>query len=130
MTATFKHAAVTGTFGLIALALAVDAAAARPPSNPERAAITQALPAWFRSYPVGCVWLMIRVSNNGRYALVTEGVNNSLRDPCVKYAFNGFWVLKQQARRWKVIFSGSAGLSCSLGVPRDLRVPGGCSHSP
>jgi hypothetical protein len=130
MTATLKRAAITGALGLIALALAFDAAAARPPTNPERAAVTQALPAWFRNYPVGCVWLIIRVSNNGRYAFVAEGLNNPRQDPCVKYAFNGFWVLKQQARRWKVIFNGSAGLPCSLGVPRDLRVPGGCSHSP
>ena len=118
---------VTGALCVIALVLAVDVSAARPPSNLERASITQVLPAWFRNYPVGCVWLIITVSNNGRYALVAEGVNNPRRDPCVKYAFNGFWVLKHQARRWKVIFNGSAGLRCSLGVPHDLRVPGGCS---
>jgi hypothetical protein len=131
MKATLVRAGVTGIVGLIALALAFDAAAARPPSDPERAAITQALPAWFRNYPVGCVWLIIRVSKNGRYAFVAEGVNNPLRAPCVKYAFNGFWVLKHQvARRWKVIFNGSAGLPCSLGVPGDLRVPGGCTRGP
>jgi hypothetical protein len=130
MSTRLKGAAATGSLILVALALAVDVQAARPPSGPERAAITRALPAWFRAYPVGCVWLIIRVSTNGRYALVEEGVNNPRRAPCVKYAFNGFWILKQQARQWKVIFNGSAGLPCSLGVPRDLRVPGGCSHIP
>jgi hypothetical protein len=130
MAKALKSAVATGALSLIALGLVLDAAAARPPTNPERAVITQALPAWLRSYPVGCVWLIIRVSNNGRYALVEEGVNNPRQDPCVKYAFNGFWVLKRRAGRWKVIFNGSAGLPCSLGVPRDLRVPGGCSHSP
>jgi hypothetical protein len=125
-----RRVGVTGALGVIALALAFGASAARPPSNSERASITHALPAWFRSYPVGCVWLIIKVSNNGRYALVSEGVNNPRQDPCVKYAFNGFWVLRRQARQWKVIFTGSAGLPCSLGVPLDLRVPGGCSRTP
>jgi hypothetical protein len=129
VSARLKGATVTGCLVLAALALAVDVQAARPPSGQERAVITQALPAWFRAYPVGCVWLIIRVSTNGRYAFVAEGLNNPRQDPCIKYAFNGFWVLKQQARHWKVIFNGSAGLPCSLGVPRDLRVPGGCSHS-
>ena len=128
MSERLKCAAVFGSLGFVALARAADVEAARPPSGLERAAITQALPAWFRAYPVGCVWLIIRVSNSGRYAFVAEGLNNPRRDPCIKYAFNGFWVLEQQARRWKVIFNGSAGLPCSLGVPRDLRVPGGCSR--
>jgi hypothetical protein len=129
MNATLKRAAVIGIIGFVALSLA-DAVAARPPSDPERAAITQALPAWFRNYPVGCVWLIIRVSKNGQYAFVAEGVNNPLRAPCAKYAFNGFWVLRQRAGRWKVIFNGCSGLPCSLDVPGDLRVPGGCTRGP
>src|SRR5258705_6407655 len=123
MSATLVRATVVGIVGLVALSLAFDAAASRPPSDRERATITSALPAWFRNYPVGCVWLIIRVSKNGQYAFVAEGVNNPLRAPCAKYAFNGFWVLKQKARRWKAIFNGSAGLPGWVVVASAVRVP-------
>src|SRR5258705_1166208 len=126
MSATLVRATVVGIVGLVALSLAFDAAASRPPSDRERATITSALPAWFRNYPVGCVWLIIRVSKNGQYAFVAEGVNNPLRAPCAKYAFNGFWVIKQKARRWKVIFNGSFWLPWLSGKPSALHRPRGC----
>jgi hypothetical protein len=73
--------------------------------------------------------LIIKVSNNGSYAFAGEGANVS-PSTCLKYAFNGFWVLKKQLGRWKIIFNGSDGLRCSLGVPRDLPIPGGCTRGP
>jgi hypothetical protein len=47
--------------------------AARQPMFKEREALTLALPASFRRYPIGCVWLSKSVSNNGRYAIVAPG---------------------------------------------------------
>jgi hypothetical protein len=43
-------------------------------------------------------------------------------DPCLRYAANGFWILEKTSR-WKIVFNGSDGPPCSVGVPKDL---GGC----
>jgi hypothetical protein len=107
----------------LGLALAVGANAARAPTLSERTAITHALPAFVRNYPVGCASLSIQVSKNPDWARV--GVQYLLEpgppksDPCLRYAANGFWILEQTAR-WKVVFNGSDGPPCSLGVPKDL----------
>ena len=69
---------------------------------------------------MNCVWLDISVSNDGRFAIVGPEFLNASRPPCVKYAANGFWLLKKTASRWKIVFTGSEGPPCSLGVPRDL----------
>ena len=95
------------------------ALAARQPTLTERAAITAALPADFKRYPVGCVFLRTAVSNNGRYATVTPVILNGLQQPCVKYASNGYWILRKTTR-WKIVFEGSVSPPCSLRVPRDL----------
>lgn len=112
----------------IGLVLASSANAARSPTLGERTAITRAMPAFVRNYPVGCASLSIQVSRNPDWARV--GVQyllepgSSKSDPCLRYAANGFWILKKSSR-WKIVFNGSDGPACSLGlgVPQDL---GGC----
>ena len=110
--------------GLIAVSLAFvtgvgSSNAARQPTFKEREALTVALPESFLRYPVGCVWLRMSMSNNGRYAMVAPEFLNATRPPCVQFASNGYWLLKK-ATRWKIIFNGSVQPPCSLGVPRDL----------
>jgi hypothetical protein len=109
----------------LGLALAAGANAARSPTLSERTAITHAMPAFVRNYPVGCASLGIQVSKNPNWARV--GVQYLLEpgspksDPCLRYAANGFWILEKTSR-WKIVFNGSDGPPCSLGlgVPQDL----------
>ena len=108
-------AAATVSFG----ADVPSAHAARPPTFNEREALTLALPAWLRRYPVGCVWLSMSVSNNRRYAIVAPAFLNATRPPCLRYASNGYWILKKSPS-WRIVFNGSVMPPCSLGVPRDL----------
>lgn len=108
-----------------ALTLASAAAAARQPSLREREAITAALPAWFQKEPVGCVWLRISVSANGKFALAAPTYLNATTRTCSRYAANGQWILKRTTR-WRVVFNGSDPPSCALGIPRDL--VRGCLH--
>jgi hypothetical protein len=103
----------------LAMLVPASALAARQPTLPEREAITAALPADFKRYPVGCVFLRTAVSNDGRYATVTPAFLNALRPPCARYASNGYWILRKTTR-WKVIFEGSESPPCSLRVSRDL----------
>ena len=107
------------SIALLAILVPASALASRQPTFREREAITAALPAAFRSYPVGCVFLRTVVSNSGRYATVEPVFLNALRQPCLKYASNGYWILRKTTK-WKVVFSGSEPPPCSLGVPRDL----------
>jgi hypothetical protein len=93
--------------------------AARQPTFREREALTAALPSYVRRIPVGCVFLHMRVSRNGRYAEVNPAFLSATRDPCLRYAFDGFWILRRSAR-WKIIYGGSDPPPCSLRVPRDL----------
>jgi hypothetical protein len=102
------------------LALPAGALAARQPTFKEREALTGALPAAFQRYPVGCVWLKVAVSSSGRYATVEPAFLNALRNPCLKYASNGLWILKKTGARWKIVFNGSDAPPCSLGAPKDL----------
>src|SRR6266511_231237 len=97
----------------------VHRAAAREPTFREREAITAAMPAWLRRYPVGCIWLEISVSKDGRYAEAGPGFLNARRPPCSKYVSNGTWFLKKQTK-WRIIFNGSDPPLCSLKVPREL----------
>jgi hypothetical protein len=102
-----------------ASALVGVAHAKRPPNLSERAAITLALPAYLRNEPVGCVWLDVSVSNNGKYAIAAPMYLNALHPPCARYASNGLWILRK-TDRWKVVFNGSDAPRCSLRVPKDL----------
>ena len=104
---------------LMALAAGLPADAARQPSLAEREAVTAALPHWIQGYPVGCVWLRTTIANAGGYAKVMPVFLNATSGPCVKYASNGYWILKKQSG-WRVIYSGSEPPACSLHVPRDL----------
>jgi hypothetical protein len=121
-TTTRLLAALAATTGIAALVAAV-ADARRPPTFNERVAITRALPAEILAYPAGCVRFVIAVSNDGRYAraapnyLIPRPVPPG--DPCVRYASNGYWLLAR-GRGWKVVYNGSGGPPCSLGIPRDL----------
>ena len=108
--------------GVMLAANAGPASAACKPTFKEREAITAALPAWLRRYPVGCVALDITVSKNGKYATVDPVFLNATHEPCTHFASNGIWILKK-LKTWRVIFNGSEAPPCSLGVPRDL---GGC----
>jgi hypothetical protein len=96
------------------------ASSARQPTLKERAAITAALPQWLRQDPVGCVWLDISVSSiDRRFAKIEPRFLNATHEPCVRYASNGFWILKRTTR-WRIIFNGSVWPSCALHVPRDV----------
>ena len=99
---------------------------ARNPTFKEREAITSALPKSLKRDPVGCVYLQIRASSDGRFARVGVGLLNALHEPCVRYASNGpYWILRKSGSRWKIIAetSGSAfPPRCSLGIPRYLLV--------
>jgi hypothetical protein len=110
-------AALCGTLLLVVLAPA--ALAARPPSFAERAAITAALPSFLQREPVGCVWLRITVSTNGKFAIAAPTYLNATTKLCRRYAANGEWILKRTTR-WKVVFNGSDPPSCALGIPHDL----------
>jgi hypothetical protein len=117
------------TVGLIAASLAFAAGvgsteAARQPTFKEREALTVALPEFLLRYPVGCVWLRMSVSNNGRYAKVEPRFLNATHAPCLQFASNGYLLLKRSTR-WKIIFNGSQQPPCLLGVPRDLTA---CFH--
>jgi hypothetical protein len=72
----------------------------------EREALTVALPEVLLRYPVGCVWLSVSVSTNGRYAEVEPGFLNATHPPCLQCASNGYRLLKKSTR-WKIIFNGS-----------------------
>jgi hypothetical protein len=108
-----------------ALTLVAAATAARQPTLRERATITAALPASVQGYPVGCVYLSIVVSTDAHYAKVTPQVFYPLKTSCLKYASNGWYILKKTSR-WKIIFNGSVPPPCGLGVPRDLLGSLGC----
>jgi hypothetical protein len=87
----------------------------------ERGAITAALPEYIRDIPAGCVWLEERISDDGIYAIATPrflpGTKPESR--CIRFASNGFFVLKK-APRWQVVYNGSDPPPSSLGVPGDL----------
>jgi hypothetical protein len=115
---------VAGTIGLVTgLALAPSAGGTRAPTIAEREAIVAALPASIRNTPVECLWLRIVVSSRDpRYALADGVYLNARqrRSRCVRYARNGFEILKRTARGWRIVFSGSDLPRCSLRVPTDL----------
>lgn len=111
--------ALTAVVVLAATGFTGEVQAKRPPRLSERAAITKALPAFLRSEPVGCVWLDVSVSNNSKYAIAAPVYLNALHPPCLRYASNGYWILKK-VTTWKIIWNGSDRPKCSLGVPRDL----------
>jgi hypothetical protein len=120
MTAPGRYAiAALVTLSSSCVPIAGAATLARQPTLNERQAITQALPSRFRKDPIGCVWLETTVSNNGQYAIAAPQFLNALHMPCLKYASNGWWILRKVGR-WKIIFNGSVDPPCSLGVPRDL----------
>ena len=90
------------------------------PTHQEREAIVQGLPASVRNTPVGCLNLNIRISSDSRYGRVDlEYLNARRGTPCLRYASNGFFLLKK-GRRWKVVYNGSDPAPCRLRVPRDL----------
>src|SRR5262245_30704774 len=91
----------------------------------EREAITGALPKSLKRVPVGCAYLQIRASSDGRYARVAVWWLNASHEPCGRYASNGpDWILRKNGSRWKVIaHTGGSSVArprCSLGIPRYL----------
>jgi hypothetical protein len=122
---TRRAAIVVASLCLVVTSAAGAAVAARQPTLSERAALTAALPASLRNEPVGCVWLQISVSSNPRYAKITPTFLNAERAPCLRYAADGYWIMKRTATGWKTVFNGSDFPACSLKVPRDLTRCGG-----
>ena len=108
----------------LSLLLAVPALASRAPTVREREQITNSYPAYIRNAPVECVFMDIRISSrDAGYALVgVQPLNASIKPKarCLRYAGNGFDILKKTRGKWKGIFSGSVEPPCSLKVPRDL----------
>jgi hypothetical protein len=103
----------------------------RNPTYKEREAITALLPRWLKRYPIGCLYVVIRVSSDGRYARLGVGFLNALHDPCIRYAFNGpDWIAKETHSHWKVIgYTGAVvGRPCAPGIPTYLLI-GRCSAS-
>jgi hypothetical protein len=121
---TIRASIIVAVLCLTVGAAAGVAAAARQPTLAERAAITRALPSFLRNEPVGCVWLQISVSSNPRYAMVTPHFLNATRAPCLKYAADGYWILKRTTS-WKTVFNGSDFPPCPTRIPRDLTRCGG-----
>jgi hypothetical protein len=99
---------------------------ARDPTIKERAGITAGLPKSLQRDPVGCIYLPIRVSSDGRFARAGVDFLNWKHGPCARYPFNGpDWILRKPGPRWKIIAytSGSAASPrCSLGIPSYLLV--------
>jgi hypothetical protein len=112
---------------LATVIVSASAMAARQPTLRERAAITEALPTEVQRYPIGCVYLRIAVSTNPRFAKVVPEVFYPARESCLRYAANGWYILKKTTR-WRIIFNGSDQPSCSLRIPRDLLAPLGCTR--
>lgn len=76
-----------------------------------------------RNAPVECVWLKIRISSrDAAYALASAQVLNWKQrgSRCLRYASNGFDVLRKRQGKWRFIYSGSDDPPCALRVPRDL----------
>jgi hypothetical protein len=122
-------AIVTGATAAVVIAgnSAGQAGHARNPTLKERAGITAGLPKGLRRDPVGCIYLPIRVSSDGRFARAgVDFLNWQHSAWCVRYTFNGpDWILHKTGSRWTVIAetSGSAPPPpCSLGIPRYLLV--------
>src|SRR5262249_25109023 len=122
-------AIIAGVAAAAVFAGTTSAGHARNPTLKEREGITAGLPKWLQRDPVGCVYLPIRVSSDGRFARVGVSFLNWKHEPCVRYTFNGpDWILRKTGPRWRVIAetSGSAEPpKCSLGIPRYLLL-GGC----
>ncbi len=116
-----KKSIAVGVAVCAALASSASAASsARQPTMTERAAITAALPGWLHQYPVGCVSLDMSVSSVDRhFAKVAPQSLNAKHESCVRYASNGFWILKRTTK-WRIIFNGSPWPSCAALIPRDL----------
>jgi hypothetical protein len=97
---------------------------ARNPTLKERAGITAGLPKSLQRIPVGCIYLPIRVSSDGRFARAGAAFLNWQHAPCARYPFNGpDWILRKTGTRWKIIAYtiGSAAITrCSLGIPSYL----------
>lgn len=129
------HRIVIGAFTAAIAAGAVAAAVfagttstghARNPTVKERGGITAGLPKRVQQDPVGCVYVRIRVSSDGRFARAGLDFLNWRHSSCIRYASNGpDWILRKTGQRWTVIAYTSGSSSppkCSLGIPAYLLV--------
>jgi hypothetical protein len=110
-------------FAVLSLLMATPSFASRAPTVREREQIANSYPAYIRNAPVECVFIDIRISSrDARYARVGVQALNALKphSRCLRYAANGFDILKRERGKWKRIYSGSVEPPCSLKVPRDL----------
>jgi uncharacterized protein YecT (DUF1311 family) len=97
---------------------------ARAPTFKEREAIVSALPRNVRDTPIECFWPIIRVSSRDPAYASVGGAFMNWEKPgarCLAYTNNGgLGILKKTRGRWKIIWAGTTGPSCSLRIPRDL----------
>ena len=117
-----RTALLLGSLALVVCATAT-ADARRAPTFNERVGLIRALPADLRAHPAGCLRFTVAVSNNGRFGMVTPEVlmprPAPSNDPCLRYAGDGFFILKKTGA-WKVVYLGSDAPACSLRIPSDL----------
>jgi len=100
---------------------------ARNPTLKEREGITAGLPKYFQRQPVGCVYLPIRVSSDGRFTRAgVDFLNWEHGGWCARYPSNGAdWILRKSGSRWRVIAETNGSgrpPRCSLDIPRYLLV--------
>jgi hypothetical protein len=69
----------------------------------------------------------IRVSHDSRFAFVAHEFRNPHHIParCMKYASNGFWIVKA-APRWRIVYEGSEPPPCSMRIPAEILAPVHC----
>jgi len=116
-------AVMVSCLAVLSVIVAPAALAWREPTVGELEQITNWYPAYIRNAPVECVHIVIHVSSRDRrYALTYPQVLNWRRphSRCLRYAGNGFEILRKQRGKWRSVFSGSVGPPCSLKIPRDL----------
>jgi hypothetical protein len=114
---------VVASLAALTLLIPPLALGSRAPTLREREQITNWYPAYIRNAPVECVFIVIRISSrDARYALSYPQPLNALKphSRCLRYAGNGFYILKRQPGKWRRVYSGSVEPPCSLRVPHDL----------
>lgn len=120
-------AIIAGVIAAAVLAGTTSTGHARHPTLKERAGITAGLPKSLQRDPVGCVYLPIRVSSDGRFARAgVDFLNWQHNRWCGRYLMNGpDPILRKTGSRWRIIAytSGSAPRTkCALGIPRYLLI--------
>ena len=89
----------------------------------EEAAVDAVVRSHFGGMPRSCMTVTVRLSQDGEWAEATpRGHYDEQGQPVGQCSSvgDGFYIL-QKTNGWSIVFNGSVGPPCSLGVPRDLR---------